>query len=157
VIKVVVAGAAGRMGSRLVALLKDSAALTLTGAVERKGHVSIGEDAGELAGCGKTGIPITDDLSALLERGEVVIDFSTPQSSLAHLRTVVQHRRAMVIGTTGFSSQELDELKSLARQVPCVFSPNMSVGINVIFKVITEMAKILGEEYDLEVIEAHHR
>ncbi len=156
-IKVVVAGAAGRMGSRLVALLKDSAALTLTGAVERKGHISIGEDAGELAGCGKTGIPITDDLTALLDRGEVVIDFSTPQSSLIHLRTVAQHRRAMVIGTTGFSSQELDELKSLARQVPCVFSPNMSVGINVIFKVITEMAKILGEEYDLEVIEAHHR
>lgn len=156
-IKVIVAGAAGRMGSRLVALIKDSAALTLTGAVESNGHVSIGEDAGENAGCGKTGVPITDDLSALLDRGEVVIDFSTPQSSLAHLRTVAQHRRAMVIGTTGFSPQELDELKSLARQVPCVFSPNMSVGVNVIFKVIAEMAKTLGEEYDLEVIEAHHR
>jgi len=156
-IKVIVAGAAGRMGCRLIALIQESTALTLAGAVEGKGHHALGEDAGEIAGCGRTGVRITDDLSALLERGEVVIDFSAPEATLHHLRAVAQHRRAMVIGTTGFSAPELDELKTLARQVPCVFSPNMSVGINLIYKVITEMAKTLGDDYDIEVIEAHHR
>lgn len=156
-IKVVVAGAAGRMGSRLVSLIKDSSMLSLAGAVEGKGHHGVGEDAGETAGCGKIGVPITDDLTPLLERGEVVIDFSAPEATLNHLRLVAQHRRSMVIGTTGLTPSELDELKSLTVHVPCVFSPNMSVGINLIYKVISEMAKTLGEDYDIEVIEAHHR
>ncbi len=156
-IKVVVAGAAGRMGCRLVSLVRDSTALTLGGALEGKSHHALGEDAGETAGSGHAGVPITDDLAALMERGEVVIDFSSPQATLEHLRIVAQHRRAMVIGTTGFSASELEEVRSLARQVPCVVSPNMSVGINLICKVIGEMAKALGDEYDIEVIEAHHR
>ena len=156
-IKVIVAGAAGRMGARLVSLLKESAALTLVGAVESKGHLTVGEDAGEVAGCGQIGVVIRDDLSAAMERGEVVMDFSTPEATLEHLRIVVQHRRPMVIGTTGFSTPELAELKALVKPIPCVFSPNMSVGVNIIFKVIAEMAKSFGEEYDIEVIEAHHR
>ncbi len=156
-IKVIVAGAAGRMGCRLVALIKDSTALMLAGAVEGKGHHALGEDAGEVAGVGRAGVPITDDLSSLLDRAEVVIDFSAPDATLNHLRCAAQHRRAMVIGTTGFSAHELDEVKSLARQVPCVCSPNMSVGINLMYKVLSEMAKTLGDEYDIEVIEAHHR
>jgi 4-hydroxy-tetrahydrodipicolinate reductase len=156
-IKVIVAGAAGRMGSRLVALIKEATALTLTGAVEGKGHHALGGDAGEAAGVGKMGVSITDDLSSLLDRGEVVIDFSAPEATLGHLRTVAERRRAMVIGTTGFSAGQLAELKSLTRQVPCVFSPNMSVGVNLICKVISEMAKTLGDDYDIEVIEAHHR
>ncbi|MBM4134350.1 MAG: 4-hydroxy-tetrahydrodipicolinate reductase [Nitrospira sp.] len=156
-IKVIVAGAAGRMGGRLVCLLKESAALTLAGAIESKGHVSIGEDAGEVAGCGQSGVPIRDDFAAAMERGEVVIDFSAPSATLEHLRAAAQSRRAMVIGTTGFSPQELAELRSLAKSIPCVFSPNMSVGVNIIFKAIAEMAKTFGEDYDIEVIEAHHR
>lgn len=156
-IKVIVAGAAGRMGCRLVSLVRDSAALTLVGALEEKGHHALGEDAGEMAGSGRAGVPITDDLPGLMERGEVIIDFSTPGATLEHLRMAAHHRRAMVIGTTGFSAAELDEVKLLTRQVPCVFSPNMSVGINLIYKVIGEMAKTLGDDYDIEVIEAHHR
>ena len=156
-IKVIVSGAAGRMGGRLVSLVRDSTALTLVGALEGKGHHALGEDAGETAGSGRAGVPITDNLPVLIERGEVVIDFSTPEATLEHLRMMAQHQRAMVIGTTGFSASEVDELKSLARQVPCVFSPNMSIGINLIYKVISEMAKTLGDDYDIEVIEAHHR
>jgi 4-hydroxy-tetrahydrodipicolinate reductase len=155
--KVIVAGAAGRMGSRLVALIKDSSAITLAGAIEGKAHQALGQDAGEAAGAGRMGVPITDDLTALLKRGEVVIDFSAPEATLTHLRAVAEHRRAMVIGTTGFNAAELDELKSLAKQVPCVLSPNMSVGVNLIYKVIGEMARTLGDDYDIEVIEAHHR
>jgi 4-hydroxy-tetrahydrodipicolinate reductase len=156
-INVIVAGAAGRMGGRLVTLIKDSTALRLTGAVESKGHHALGEDAGEAAGSGKTGMPITDDLAGLLDKGEVVIDFSVPEATLNHFRAAAQHRRAMVIGTTGFSAAQMEELKSLARQVPCVLSPNMSVGVNLICKVIGEMAKTLGDDYDIEIIEAHHR
>ena len=156
-IKVVVTGAAGRMGSRLVSLVKDSAFLTLAGAVESKGHHALGEDSGEVAGCGRTGVPIVEDLSSLMERGEVVVDFTTPPATLGHLRIVAQHRRGIVVGTTGFSPAELEELRSVSKQIPCVFSPNMSVGVNVIYKVIAEMAKTLGEDYDIEVIEAHHR
>jgi 4-hydroxy-tetrahydrodipicolinate reductase len=129
----------------------------LAGAIESKGHHALGEDAGEAAGSGKIGMPITDDLAGLLEKGEVVVDFSVPEATLNHLRAVALQRRAMVIGTTGFSAAELEELKSLARQVPCVCSPNMSVGVNLLYKVIGEMAKILGDDYDIEVIEAHHR
>jgi 4-hydroxy-tetrahydrodipicolinate reductase len=156
-IKVIVAGAAGRMGCRLIALIKDSTVLTLSGAIEGKGHHALGDDAGETAGCGRAGLPITDDISALLGRGEVVVDFSAPEATLHHLRIVAEHRRAMVIGTTGFSILQLEELQSLAGQIPCVVSPNMSVGINLIYKVIGEMAKTLGDDYDIEVIEAHHR
>jgi 4-hydroxy-tetrahydrodipicolinate reductase len=156
-IKVIVAGAAGRMGSRLVALMKESTALSLAGAIEGKGHRALGQDAGEAAGAGKIGISITDDLRPLLERGEVVVDFSAPEATLAHLRAVAEHRRAMVIGTTGLTEAQSEELKSLAARVPCVFSPNMSVGVNLIYKVIGEMARTLGDEYDIEVIEAHHR
>jgi len=156
-IKVIIAGAAGRMGTRLVTLLKESTTLTLAGAIEGKGHQALGQDAGEIAGCGKAGIRITEDLTALLKEGEVVIDFSTPDATLNHLRAVSQQRRAMVIGTTGLSALEFEELKSMTRHIPCVFSPNMSVGVNLIYKVIGEMAKTLGDEYDIEVIEAHHR
>jgi 4-hydroxy-tetrahydrodipicolinate reductase len=156
-IKVIIAGAAGRMGTRLVALLKESTTLTLAGAIEGKGHQALGEDAGEIAGCGKAGIQITEDLTALLKEGEVIIDFSTPDATLSHLRAASQHRRAMVIGTTGLSASEFEELKSTTRHIPCVFSPNMSVGVNLLYKIIGEMAKTLGDEYDIEVIEAHHR
>jgi len=156
-IKVIVAGAAGRMGGRLVALLKESAALTLVCAVEVKGHACVGEDAGEVAGCGRTGVTIGHDLSAVMDRGEVIVDFSAPVATLEHLRIAAQHRKAMVIGTTGFSPQELAEFRILAKPIPCVFSPNMSVGVNIILKVIAEMAKTFGDDYDIEVIEAHHR
>jgi 4-hydroxy-tetrahydrodipicolinate reductase len=156
-INVIITGAAGRMGCRLVALIKDSTTLTLAGAIEGKGHHAIGDDAGETAGCGRAGIAITDDFAAVLERGEVVVDFSSPEATLHHLAAAARYQRAMVVGTTGFSALHLEELKSLACQIPCVLSPNMSVGVNLIYKVISEMAKTLGDDYDIEVIEAHHR
>jgi len=156
-INVIIAGAAGRMGCRLVALLRESTTLTLAGAVEGGTHPALGRDAGEVAGCGHVGIPIIDDLSSLLGRGEVVIDFSSPHATLEHLGVVAHHRRAMVIGTTGFSASETQQIRDFAAQIPCVLSPNMSVGVNLICKVIAEMARTLGDGYDIEVIEAHHR
>jgi 4-hydroxy-tetrahydrodipicolinate reductase len=129
----------------------------LAGAVEGKANPAVGQDAGEVAGCGRMGVMISDDLATLLDEGEVIVDFSTPSAALQHFKVAAGRRRAMVIGTTGFSSYEFEEVKNLSRQAPCVCSPNMSVGVNVIYKVLAEMARTLGEEYDIEIIEAHHR
>ena len=144
------------MGKRLVALTQESPQLQLAGALEVNGHASIGKDAGEVAGCGHAGIPIQDDLKVVLPHGDVVIAFTTPAATLTHLRQVVAHHRAMVIGTTGFSEQETQTLKELAHSVPCVWSPNMSVGINVLLNVVGKIVRALGDSYDIEVIEAHH-
>lgn len=156
-VKVIVAGAAGRMGCRLVALVKQSESLSLVGAIEGHGHPSLGDDAGQVAGCGSIGVKITDGLDACVERGEVVVDFSSPAATLRHVAVAARHKRAMVIGTTGFSADESEEIRSRAKAIPCVLSPNMSVGVNLVFKLIAEMARVLGDGYDIEVIEAHHR
>ena len=156
-VKVVVAGASGRMGGRLVSLIKESSDLQLVGAVERKGHTAIGADAGDVAGCGRIGVAVTDNLTALADRADVLIDFTAPDVSLAHMEIMAAYRKAVVIGTTGLSAKQLAELQELAKQVACVFSPNMSVGVNVILKVLAEMARTFGEDYDIEVTEAHHR
>jgi len=156
-VKVVVAGAGGRMGGRLVSLIKESSDLKLVGALERKGHPTIDADAGDIAGCGRIGVAVTDNLTALADRVEVLIDFTAPDVSLAHMSIMAAARQAMVLGTTGFSAKQLSELQKLTKQIPCVFSPNMSVGVNIILKVLAEMARVLGEDYDIEIQEAHHR
>jgi 4-hydroxy-tetrahydrodipicolinate reductase len=145
------------MGARLVSLVKESSDLQLVGALERKGHPAVGSDAGDVAGCGRTGVVVTDNLAALAERADVLIDFTSPEATLANLRVMAANRKAMVIGTTGLSAGQLTELKGTAKSIPCVFSPNMSVGVNVVLKVLAEMARALGEDYDIEVTEAHHR
>ena len=155
-VRTIIAGAAGRMGMRLVALLQETETLKLTGAIEMEGHSVLGKDAGEIAQIGKAGILLTDNLHACLAHSEVVIDFTGPTSCLTNLEQVVNASKAMVIGTTGFSDQELTQLKTLATKVPCVFSPNMSVGVNVLVKTIGKIARSLGETYNIEVIEAHH-
>jgi 4-hydroxy-tetrahydrodipicolinate reductase len=155
-VQIIITGAAGRMGMRLVALTPDTPGLQLSGAVEAKSHPALGRDAGEVAHIGKVGILITDDLNPCLSQGDVVIDFTAPSSCLANLQQVVKSAKAMVIGTTGFSNQELEELHAFALKIPCVFSPNMSVGINVLLNTIGKIARSLGEQYNIEVIEAHH-
>ncbi len=141
---------------RLVALTLDAPDLQLTGAVEAKNHSALGKDAGDVAQIGPVNIPITDDIRTCLYRGDVVIDFTTPSSCLSNLQQVVNSAKAMVIGTTGFSDDELAQLKALATKIPCVFSPNMSVGINMLVSTVGKIARSLGESYNIEVIEAHH-
>jgi len=157
VIKVIVAGAGGRMGSRLISLITESRSLQLAGAIEKKGHSAIGRDAGEVAGGDRRGIAITDDLSVLAEKAEVLIEFTSPEATLAHVEIMAGRKKAMVIGTTGLSAEQVAELKTKAKAIACVFAPNMSVGVNLMLKVIAEMARTLGDDYDIEVMEAHHR
>jgi len=145
------------MGGRLISLIKESAHFQLAGAVERKGHAAIGADAGDVAGCGRLGVAVTDNLATLAEHADVLVEFTTPAVTLMHLTIMAASRKAMVIGTTGLSAAQLAELQKLAQQIPCVFSPNMSVGVNVILKALAAMACAFGEDYDIEIQEAHHR
>lgn len=154
---VVVAGAAGRMGSRLVALLQQEAGLRLVAALEAPGHPALGRDAGESAGLGRIGIPIAEDVEAALGQDRILIEFSVPEASLAHARLVERHGGRAVIGTTGFSAAQREELARIGRGAPLLVSPNMSVAVNVAFKVLADMARMLGDDYDVEIVETHHR
>jgi 4-hydroxy-tetrahydrodipicolinate reductase len=156
-LKAVVTGAAGRMGSRIINVLSTSEGIALGGALERKGHALLGQDAGGPAGIAATGIKIADDLGAALTSGDVLIDFTFPEASLGHLKACADQGKAIVIGSTGFTKEQVTEVSRLVQKVPCVLSPNMSVGVNVCFKVLADLAKILGPEFDAEIVEWHHR
>jgi len=154
---VVVAGAAGRMGNRIIACLADTADLRLVAALEAPGHAAIGRDAGELAGLGKTGVSVGTDAAAEIRRDRILIEFSVPEASLAHLKLVARGGARAVIGTTGFSAAQRAEIGDLAKDAAILLSPNMSVATNVAFKLLTMMAKALGDDYDIEITETHHR
>jgi 4-hydroxy-tetrahydrodipicolinate reductase len=156
-IKAVVTGAAGRMGSRIINILSAAEGFALSGALEKRGHAMIGQDAGGAAGIQATGVRISDDPAVALKGGDVLIDFTFPEASLAHLRACVEQGKAAVIGSTGFTKEQLAEVNTHVQRVPCVLSPNMSVGVNVCFKVLADLAKILGPDFDSEIVEWHHR
>lgn len=156
-VKVIVTGAAGRMGNRIISIINETEGIKLVGATEKRGSKSIGKDSGELAGIGKNNITISDDITEIIKGCDAIIDFTSPASSLEHLYAAAEEKKAIVIGTTGFSEEQLKKIKDLSKEIRCVLSPNMSVGVNVMFKAIRDMAKILGNEYDIEIIEAHHR
>jgi 4-hydroxy-tetrahydrodipicolinate reductase len=158
-IKAVVTGAAGRMGARIINVLSGSEGIRLAAAIERKGHPMIKQDA-----CGPAGIPsgavltlITDDLPGSLKNGDVLIDFTHPESSLEHIQACAEQHKPVVIGTTGFTKEQIDQIRKHAQAIPCLLSPNMSIGVNLSFKILAEVAKALGDDYDVEIVEAHHR
>jgi 4-hydroxy-tetrahydrodipicolinate reductase len=154
---IVVAGAAGRMGNRIIACLAGLPDLRLVAALEAPGHAAKGRDAGELAGVGKAGVSIGVDAAAEIARDRVLIEFSVPEASLAHLRLVEQAGARAVIGTTGFTPGQRAEIAELAKRAAILLSPNMSVATNVAFTLLATMAKALGDEYDVEITEIHHR
>ncbi len=155
-IKAIVTGAGGRMGGRIISLINVTAGIELRGAVEAAGHPLIGQDAGERLGLGRLGVVVRDSLAHCITEGDVIIDFTQPEASLAHLEMAVERSRAIVIGSTGFSDCQRDRLRALAPETRCVFSPNMSVGVNVMFQVLKMAAEIIGRDYDMEIMEAHH-
>jgi 4-hydroxy-tetrahydrodipicolinate reductase len=154
---VVIAGAAGRMGSRLVALLREYPDLALVGALEAAGHPALDRDAGEVAGVGRWGVPITADPETALGPGRILVEFSVPEASLAHLGLVARRGGRAVVGTTGFSPAQREEIERLARDAPILLSPNMSLAVNVAFRVLADVARLLGDDYDVEITEVHHR
>jgi 4-hydroxy-tetrahydrodipicolinate reductase len=154
---VIVAGATGRMGTRLVALTSDYKDLKLAGAFERKGAASIGKDAGYIAGCGELNVKVSDSLEAIINDGDVIIDFTVAAATMNNVKLAAASKKAMVIGTTGLSAEEIAVLKKYSLEIPIVFAPNMSVGVNLLLKVLKDISPVLADEFDIEIIEAHHR
>ncbi len=155
--KLIISGSAGRMGRAILENLYQEDDLELGIALEKKGHPAIGRDVGELIGIGTWGIPITTFLKKSLASGEVIIDFTYTQGTLKMVQEASAKGLAIVIGTTGFSGTELKQIEDAAKKIPIVLSPNMSVGVNVLFKLIAEAGKALGPAYDVEILEIHHR
>jgi 4-hydroxy-tetrahydrodipicolinate reductase len=157
IVNIIVSGASGRMGSRIITLSKDVDKLTLTGALEQKNHEHLGKDIGDVIGAGSMGVSITDSIKKAIEKSDVMIDFSSPSATIAGLKSLADSPIPVVIGTTGFSKDEVEYIKLYAQNTPCVFAPNMSVGVNLLLKVLADIAKVTQDDYDVEIVEAHHR
>ncbi len=155
--KVIIAGAAGRMGRRIGYMVNENPELQVAAGFERADSPDIGKDMGELGGYGSSGVKIANDLAAVIDQGDVIIDFTFHEATMKIARQAAQNNRAMVIGTTGLSQENLQELAELCKKFPCVQAPNMAVGVNVLFKLAAKVASILGNDYDMEIVEAHHR
>jgi 4-hydroxy-tetrahydrodipicolinate reductase len=155
-IRVAVNGAAGRMGGRLITAIKETEGLQLTGALERPDSDMLGQDAGLTAGCGPQNVTITSDLEAVLQQADVLIDFTFPEVSLKNLEACARLGKSLVIGSTGFTPEQRARVDELAQGIPVVLAPNMSVGVNACFKLLKEAARILGDDFDVEIVELHH-
>ncbi|MBW7056213.1 4-hydroxy-tetrahydrodipicolinate reductase [Paracoccus bogoriensis] len=154
---VVVTGASGRMGQMLIRLLLDSPDLRLVGALERTGHDWIGRDVGQAMGGAPVGVTVSDDAVAAIARAQAVIDFTAPAATVAFAELTAQARAVHVIGTTGFEPAHLDALRAAARHAPIIRAGNMSLGVNLLVGLTRKVAAALGTDWDIEVVEAHHR
>lgn len=156
-LRVAVNGAAGRMGKTLIEALAENSGTQLTVALERAESTLLGCDAGELAGIGRNDVQVSDNLAAQIDSFDVLIDFSTPLSTLHNAALCAAHKKAIVIGTTGFDAQQLTQLHGALVPIPAVMAANYSVGVNLCFKLSELAARVLGDTADIEIIEAHHR
>lgn len=156
-VNMIVSGASGRMGNRIITLAKDIDSIQLSGALERKGHAHLGKDIGEVIGLGSAGVSITDTIQSIRQDAHVLVDFSSPSATIENLKAIAENPLPVVIGTTGFKKEETEYIGLYAQKTPCVFAPNMSVGVNLLFKVLADIARVTGDDYDVEIIEAHHR
>ena len=152
--KLVIVGAAGRMGQRLVTLAAEIEALRLVGAVDRADHPQMGQDAGTIARIEPQGVALTRDFP---DEAEVLIDFSLPEGALRTVDYCRSHNVALVMGTTGLNDTQKEALQSAASTIPVVYGTNMGVGMNTLFAIVGKVAAMLGPDYDIEIIEQHHR
>lgn len=153
----IVCGPGGRMGGTLVRLIQDTPGCTLVGAVDRPGSPRLGQDAGEVAGAGHLGVKIVDRIEPAAEEKRVIADLTTPEASIAHMKAAAKTATPIVIGTTGFNARQLRQIRTLAARTPTVLAPNMSLGVNLLLGLVGQVARSLGDTYDVEVVEAHHR
>ena len=156
-INVGVIGAGGRMGRMLIEAVQDNPKTTLSAAIERQGSSLVGADAGEVAAIGRLNIKIVDDLTAVIDDIDVLIDFSLPDATEQNMQTCAEHKVAMVIGTTGFSTQQEQVLTEASKHTAIVYAGNYSTGVNLSLKLLNMAAKAFGTDADVEIIEAHHK
>lgn len=155
-LKIALAGASGRMGRMLIETVLATPSVQLVGVYERAHSALIGQDAGAFLGQ-RTGVSVSHEMHAVLAAADCLIDFTRPEGTLAHLQAAAEHGVKLVIGTTGFTPAQRAEIEAAASRVPIVLAPNMSVGVNVTFKLLELAARLLASDYDIEIIEAHHR
>ncbi len=155
--RVAIVGAAGRMGRALINAVQESESLSLGAATERADSDLIGQDAGLVAGIGKLDVSIVDRLDKVLDDFDVLIDFTVPEATMLHMEICKSAGKQMVIGTTGLNEVEKKNLEDVTREIAVVLAPNMSIGVNLCFKLLDIAARVLGDEADIEIIEAHHR
>ncbi len=154
--RVALAGAAGRMGRTLVEAVLQSGDLALAAALEAPGHPQLGRDAGEAVGA-TSGVQLTVDVAAAVAAADCLVDFTQPGASIGHVEACAAAGTAAVVGTTGFAPDQKARIAAAARRIPIVMAPNFAVGVNAVFKLAELAARILGEGYDVEIVEAHHR
>jgi 4-hydroxy-tetrahydrodipicolinate reductase len=154
---IVVTGASGRMGQMLIRLILENGDCRLAGALERAGHHWIGRDIGEAMGGQPVGVMVSDDPVGVIARAQAVIDFTAPAATVAFAELTAQARAVHVIGTTGLAEDDLAQLAASARHAPIIRAGNMSLGVNLLVGLTRKVAAALGEEWDIEVVEAHHR
>ena len=155
--RLVVVGAAGRMGRMLVKTIHETPGATLSGAIEHSGSIALGQDAGLLAGIGETGVKIVDDPLPVFAKAEGVLDFTTPEATSHFAELAAQARIVHVVGTTGLAQADMARLEAAARHAVVIQSGNMSLGVNLLAALARKVASTLGEEFDIEVVEMHHR
>ncbi len=155
--RVAIVGASGRMGKSLIQAVCQVESLTFNAATERADSSLIGADAGEVAGVGKQAVVITDDLMKVIDQFDLVIDFTGPTATMQHLAICRSHGKKMVIGTTGLNEAQKSAIDAAAQDIAIVFAPNMSVGVNLCLKLLDIAARVMGDDCDIEIIEAHHR
>ena len=156
-LRVVIPGAAGRMGRMLVKAIHDTPGLALGAALEMPGSIAVGQDAGLLAGVGNLGVKITDDPLHAFDKADALIDFTVPAATVAFAAMAARARLAHIVGTTGLSPADLEKLAQAGRETVVVRSGNMSLGVNLLAALVKRVAKTLGEEFDIEIVEMHHR
>jgi 4-hydroxy-tetrahydrodipicolinate reductase len=156
-IRIAVAGASGRMGLCLIRAAEQADKTSLSVALSRPGSDAVGKDAGDLAGIGTLGINVVDDLATVVDQFDVLIDFTRPDASMALIELCRQAGKKIVIGTTGYSEAQKAVIAEAAKGMAIVLAPNMSVGVNLVLRLLKMTAKVIGESTDIEIIEAHHR
>ncbi len=154
---IIVCGVGGRMGGAVVRAIQQSADFKLIAAIDKPGGGRVGKDAGEVSAAGHLGIPVTGKLDTALKPVHVIVDFTNPEASLGFLRSAAKKHAPIVIATTGFTPKQQAEIKTIARRTPTLLSANTSLGVNVLVSLLGKAAKMLGDDYDIEIIEAHHR
>lgn len=155
-IKLAISGACGRMGSRIAFLAFQDPDIEVVSALEDFSHPDIGKDLGKLVTGEEKGVIIEKDAQKVIEKADVVVEFSNPVATLEHLKIIAENRKKAVVGTTGLD-KEMEKIKSWAQQTAILVSPNMSIGVNVLLKILPSLTKFLGEDYDIEIVEMHHK
>ncbi len=156
-VRIAIAGAAGRMGRNLVKAAHHNSESTVGAGSERPESSLVGVDIGELCGVGRFDVALVDNLELAVENFDVIVDFTAPASTLANIELCKKYGKKLVIGTTGFTDEERQLINEAAKVIPIVMAPNYSVGVNLVFKLLEKAAKVMGDYCDIEIVEAHHR